>query len=227
MKCNEIISEDFDQYKPHDLLSPTPTALSAGVTQVSDMEHLAQIIKQNCSTMLAAYLAVGRPIYRGIRGSSRDVIATQIRPNRKPVQMNPEYHKALAQAFTKLGLKANRTNSIFCTADKRTASDWGDPYLVFLKDGWEGTVFDGVAYDDYAFYKLQDIARGYAADKNLLQMTDRIAELKPRAIKTTADLIGVIERGTKDIIFTGTSYIGVHGYSKDVATLLTILKSSK
>lgn len=202
-----------------------------GVKKKHTEQDIADIIAANCSTMVAAIKGARTPLLRGT-DTYRDVdvkaTMTAIRKNRRSVQMPESYHEALKEIFTKCGLVANRTNSIFCTTNPQTASAWGDPSIIFVKDGWTGTVFDKIT-DDYLYHSVADIAGDYLTGEPKEQ-DKAIADfkrLKPRSFSTAAELQQILKREYYDILITGDSYIALTLYEPNGMlnrTTLEILK---
>ena len=204
------VFELFDPHKIHNLANPKDKE----VTKVDKVEDLAAILKAQCSEILAAYKEAGNPIYRGIRGARDQVVITQIRQDRKPVEMQGDWHETLHQGFIAAGLKATRKNAIFCTSNYRIASDWGDVYAIFPKNGWTVTVFKEFK-DDYTFYKLSQLkwnkrikAAGSVEDRvNII--ADELEDMGAMNVTTSDQLAQVIKDGYEDILLTGSSYIAV------------------
>lgn len=197
---SHTVGEAFDPHGLYNVFDPRTKKIS----RVKNDDHLVAIIQQNCKIMLNAYQQTGRVLYRGIKGSDK-VITTKIRLARKPMQMNRDSHDKLHNAFIELGLKATRRNSIFCTARWDIASVWGSVYVIFVLDGWEGTIFEKQK-KDYSFFTMQHIGRGDDID----QMKKEIAKLKPKSFNSTADLVSILKSKYADIIITGDSYIAVN-----------------
>jgi hypothetical protein len=204
MKSHEFITEDnFDPYVIHDLMEPDPD-YSAPITKVEDPDKIADIIRDNCSVMLQAYQQTGKVLYRGLT-STKNVVITGIRPDRRPVQMDYDYHKTLHQLFLDAGLTATRTNSIFCSARISIANIWGSTvYAIFVKDGWTGTIFSKIK-DNYAYYAVRDIA----SRENPGQRMKEFKNLGPTSFNTSVDLAQILNKRYTDILITGSSYIGV------------------
>ena len=210
MKIDEIC-EEFDPYQLHNLQNPS----SKEVTAVKKVARLAEIIEKNCAEMLSAYRSSGKVLYRGMH-STDDAVVTRIRPNRKAVQMNNDFHDALHQGFIAAGLTATRTNSIFCTANKHVASSWGsDVYVIFVKDGWSGTIFTHIK-NDYAFYTMYDIARSYVCSSapNMKSFVSDIKREGAKNFSTANELSNILFDSYYDILITGDSYIAVKCNSK-------------
>lgn len=228
MKISELF-EEFNRYKVHDLEKPTDKE----VEKVDDVKKLAEKIRANCKTMLTAYQETGKVLYRGVKGGKANVIITGIRPDRKPVQMNLDKHKALNKYFTSKGLKVNRGNSIFVTAKQTVADDWGDVYAIFVKDGWTAQVYDK-CINTYSFYTMRDIGdklldlvvqKKVAKDKESGELQKKFAQediakfpgeidkmlarLGPREFSDAADLMTVLRKGYHEALIIGDSYIGV------------------
>lgn len=102
------------------------------------VDEVAAMIEKECKTFLKAYRSTGKYLYRGMRSTVRTIhrknstgnMFATIRKNRTPVDVEPEQHDRLEKLFTNLGLKANRKNSIFCTADRVIAKEWNSDVKV-------------------------------------------------------------------------------------------------
>lgn len=202
MKLTDLY-EKFDRYALHDLANP----IDKEVEKVTDVTVLAKKIEANCKTMLAAYRQARGYLYRGLAGASADVIATGIRPDRKPVDMDPAVHNELHDLFIDYGLKVTRKNSIFCTAYPGVADDWGTTYVIFVKDGWTGLVFDDEP-SDYSYYRIK--TAGYNLLHGDTYHAERaLQELKPREFSSSAQLAKIINREYYEALIKGDSYIAV------------------
>jgi len=221
MKIGEIVTEDFDQYEPYNIAGPVPANAPPEIWPVDKYEKLASLIESHCSQMLNAYRQAGSVLYRGIRNTDDPAIITNIRQDRKPVEMPPDAHKRLEKAYTLLGLKANRTNSIFCTSDSDTATDWGKLYVIFVKDGWSGTVFESVV-DEYVYDRIYGKATDPRYQNDIPGLAAQIKKLDPAEI-TPNNLVDVLQEGYKDLMITGTSYIALKWGSPPLKHVLEIL----
>jgi hypothetical protein len=225
MKSLEFLPliEAFDQYAMHNLADPKDKE----VTKVDELVKVAEIIEANCTTMLAAYKAASKILYRGIK-SNNPVVITNIRPDRRPVEMPKDAHDALHDAFLQLGLTATRKNSIFCTTDYGIASAWGNNvYVVFVKDGWTGTVFTKHT-TGYAFNQMQDLATDILWKKgskpgDLAKLPELINKEGPLTFNNAAGLTHILKTQYEDILITGSSYIAVKYNSPVFPKLRTIL----
>lgn len=201
MKINEIITEagKFDQYEPHDLTADNPN-----YTAIDEADKIADVIEANCGQMLEAYRNTGHVLYRGIKGANSEVVVTNIRPNRVAGYLGAKLHAKMSKYFTKLGLKANRENSIFCTTSREVASSWGDYYIIFIKDGWTGTIFNkvkrGYVYDHIAVLSPKDKFDDYNINK--------LKNLDP-VVVTPQNLDYVLYQHFQDVLITGESYIAL------------------
>lgn len=224
MKIQEIL-EAYDQYDLHDLQNPSVEEIAAA----KKAKDIAKLIKTECSEMLAAYQSTDIVLYRGMH-SEHDAVITTIRPDRQPVQMDPKMHNALHQGFLAAGLTATRSNSIFCTAQVRLAMSWGDSvYIVFVKNGWSGTVFTKSDKSDYTYYTMERIAKQFLygtspKDRTIEKMVKRINELGPVEFKTAPELIEVLQGYYADVIITGGSYIALKHESPLCEKVLKHLK---
>lgn len=189
------------------------------VQSLDDMppSEIAEIIKRECSEFVKAYTKTsGSYLYRGVKDAGRGgnyAIVGSVRTDRKPVEMPPAFHELINASMIEMGLKAHRGNSIFCTTSAVTANDWGQPFLVFVADGWVGTIFQeqshGYVYDDL-YVAAEDITyRGEDPSQAKASMIHELKKLKPRSFRTSAGLQTVIRSLYKDILITGTKYYGL------------------
>ena len=218
----------FNPYKIYDV--STPSGNSKQIPTLPNENKVIKYIEKNCSIMLDAYRKSGKVLLRGINGASKNVVMTYIRPNRNPVAMNYERHKFLTKVYDHLGMKVNRENSIFCTTSIHIAKDWGKMYVIFVKDGWTGLIFEKVK-TDYAFYKMYSIAKEYGNDYDsnnssnenlqaLNQAGKQVKSMKPKEFNSSNELQSILNTGYKDILITGENYIGI-----EYGTFTSIFKS--
>ena len=213
MKVAELLENN--QYDIHDL---SDIRNGSGLSIEGTVEGIAKYIRTNCSEMLQAYEHAELYLYRGMQSTAKRV-ATKIRPDRKPVEMNKKAHDMLHAAFIKLGLKATRTNSIFCTTKIGTAATWGPPYLIFVKNGWHGTIFENIK-KSYAFDKLQKYAD---QAKDVTDLAKLINKEHPKDFSTAAELQEVLTKQYYDILLTGDSYIGIRINAANAAFIAKLL----
>jgi hypothetical protein len=205
MKISDLFEAPVKKrYDPHDLHNALDPEHPKHVKGAVDIKGLAEMIRTQCKTMLDAYEHSSQYLYRGL-GTTAFAITTKIRQDRKPVEMDRVAHERLHAAFKDAGLEATRKNSIFCSTNLSIASQWGSGlYMIFVKDGWTGTVFENQK-KDYAFYKMQHIGKIDDAE----QIAKEVKKLKPKSFKTSAELSSVINSRYEDILITGDSYIAV------------------
>jgi hypothetical protein len=204
-----------------------------------DPKIIAKILEKECSTFVNAYRSAHKVIFRGIKELSGDVVFAEalIRPDRVPLFMPKNQHDIINEAMIKLGLKAHRGNSIFCTTYAATASDWGQEYAIFPVDGWVGTVFEkvktGYVFDkihDETYDIVQDIHKDITSHEDSVdRVVDLLSRLKPRSISNESGLVTVIKNEYDDILITGKKYyaLAMNGYdpkneANDVFAILGI-----
>lgn len=163
-----------DRYRIHSLTHPQ----SDRISRVPSDLKLANIIKSNCSSMVTAMQDSESFVFRGIKVPSgakhmTRAVATDVRSDRQPVEMDKRVHEMLNLLFVEHGLKATRSNSIFCTAKLDIADHWGTPYVIFMKDGWDGTVFTDQPHD-YSFYGLGEIGSNFISNMLEEMSTDEL-----------------------------------------------------
>lgn len=104
---------------------------------------IIKTLQKDCREVLLVYKDTypnKRYLWRG-EGTTVQMYKNTIWKKRKPLFLNQNIHDASVSAFHKLGLKANRENSIFC-ANANLASDWGaERFVIFPVDGFSVTWF--------------------------------------------------------------------------------------
>lgn len=179
------------------------------------MPALIKLIETDCSDILAAYRMTGETFFRGIKDAptNANAIDVKIRPDRKPVEMDEAWHNTLNQAFLKCGLKATRTNSIFCTTRGHLAANWGRAMIPFPRNGWNMTVFEKIS-DDYVYKTLKNLQTDSAnmAEKDIPKwLSNEIKKLGAENINGADHqaVAKVIEDYSADVLIAGQSYIAV------------------
>lgn len=181
------------------------------VAEVSEDEFFAAVSTE-CSDMVDAYkqqYSMYAFLFRGVtdasRLKSRDFISAGIRADRIPLEMNMTTHSRLHDSFLRLGLVATRKNSIFCTTNIATASDWGPPFIIFVENGWNATVFDNLREQEYAYDRLFDMPKSMSNE----EIDTVVKSLGPRNVSSVSDLEKVIDDQHFDILITGKKYYGI------------------
>lgn len=185
MKLYEIVKtkKPFSKQQFKDELAtlgnPEPTHQNELLKQnPPDKESISEIVstlKKECSEVIKIYKKVNgndkNPTKLMYRGETSDVtfFKNSIWVKRRPKYLDEFTQAASVKAFSNLGLKANRENSIFCGRFK-IASHWGtDTYVIFPVDGFDVTWFDSKDVGEYMFDKLanavEDFVSDIAADK--------------------------------------------------------------
>lgn len=223
MKIKEIITEDdeFNQYEPHNPFAPRGPLTPAEVKTVNNYKQLADIIETNCGQMLSVYRKTNKILWCRIHNVNESAVIMNIRPDRLPVEMPLKAHYRLKKVFDYLGLKANRSNSIFCTTNMQTAGDWGKPFVIFVRDGWVGTVWQSLP-DEYFFDEVYNSATDPRFANDIPGLAERIKELQPLVV-TPENLDGVLYEDFKDILITGTSYIGLRYGTEPYLNVIELL----
>ncbi len=213
MKLIELY-ENEDQYK---------------ITEMDLSEdEIADILDMKCSKMINAFKLANRCLYRGVKDlqeSSPQFASSIIRPNRNPVEMEPDKHSLICGAMEDLGLPSRR-NSLFCSADRNTSSVWGVPYILFVEDGWQGLTFDRVPTNEYSFMVLYGLARSIlnsdkTHDEKDKEMKTDIKDLKPNLIKNPSGLASILRKEHKDILITGKKYYLLKSRTMETAEVLS------
>jgi hypothetical protein len=96
------------------------------------------ILKKNCSQIWTAMVQTNKMLFRGMGEEDRPVIHAKTRIDRTTATFT-EPRKQIDAAFTDLGFKAIRTNSISTTSSYGEAGNFGDVYVILPKDGFAFT----------------------------------------------------------------------------------------
>lgn len=80
----------------------------------SGIDKIMAVLEKDYSEILEAYRQTGKFLYRGVN-CNKEIFKANIRKNRTTVEMGPANQTILHKAFIRIGLKATRKNSIFCS----------------------------------------------------------------------------------------------------------------
>lgn len=92
-------------------------------------------IEQECSDYLQAVRTSGRILYRGSKNAPEAYIGRSW-DQRKAKDSNQRAQAVFDRVIARLGFKANRGNSIFCSPRMSQAESYGKVYYVFPKNGF-------------------------------------------------------------------------------------------
>lgn len=214
MKISELFENN---YNPVPIKSPVDDFESS-------CQHLVDLLNKDYSKMVTSFRESKTVLLRGIsqigfdpRKKAKGPIAwtMKIRKDRAPVEMPAKLHAILSDIFEQLELDATRSNSIFCTTQTHIARTWGRGAVVFVKDGWSGTVFEKFK-EDYTFGELQNIADDTKTSLRKLpyvdaikQGCDKVKKLGPLAFDSVNKLNMVLTDEYHDILITGEDYIAL------------------
>ena len=122
------------------------------------IDYIIPIIKSKCSEYLPILLRDGF-LYRGIaKGEHKNRLAfrARSRDGRIPKDSELRAQELFDDALERLGISAQRNNSVFCTSYKSHAEDYGPPFLLFPCNGstysWSDTSRDLII-------KMEDLRR--------------------------------------------------------------------
>lgn len=187
---------------------------------IDSTDELIESIKKDCKDTIALYKRTNKVFLRGEQMSS-PAFVSDIRNNRKPLQMKRSQHDAINDAFKVLGLEVTRGNAIFCTTSDLISMSWGQTYIIFPKDGWKGLVFENVK-EGYVFHKLNDDIIPKAkikvpvypgASRTVLDydkefIASALQDLKPFQFSAkNADK--VLREGYQDVLIKGSGYYAI------------------
>lgn len=121
---------------------------------LAQANKIADVIAVKCAPYLKQwnrkqmlYRGVGTPLPYGQFAS-----IVNVRTNRRPTGSSKTHHTHLNKMFSGAGLKANRSNSLFCSGDKSQADMYGTPLVVFpvgeFNYTWSPNVTDAIEMED-------------------------------------------------------------------------------
>jgi hypothetical protein len=116
-------------------------------------------IEKNCSEYLSSVQQTHKFLFRGQDDALQPIFVAYPRPDRKPRNSDPEAQKLMDGYLKALGFKALRSNSIFTSTDYRQATEYGDVFAIFPKNGFSFTW--STEHDDFIMNDASDIDVDY------------------------------------------------------------------
>jgi len=137
------------------------------------IDYIIPIIRSKCSEYLPILMRDGF-LYRGIaKGEHKNRLAfrARSRDGRIPKDSEPRAQELFDDALERLGIHAQRNNSVFCTSDKIHAEDYGPPFLLFPCNGssysWSDTSRDLII-------KMKELRRYRESNPEILNLINHI-----------------------------------------------------
>lgn len=177
-------------------------------------EQIWPILEKNCSEILKVYKSAGKFLYRGVKAGNVATIKARVRTDRKPRYLHPKLQELADEVAKEMGAKALRGNSLFCSTKEDIAGTWGDAYIVFPRNGFEVTFFEGMK-DDY-MYSLLAYDVGLGDDDG---SADRIEKTKKEIEKLfiskkistkKSDMAQAMTSKTTEYLIAVDSYFGLN-----------------
>lgn len=94
-------------------------------------KNLADRLRKECSVWYSQCNGGKRMLFRGTSAAGSTFVKVKVRQDRRPMDTGQERHDAFNQIIADKGLVANRSNSLFCTTDRGTASEYGNECVIF------------------------------------------------------------------------------------------------
>lgn len=125
-------------------------------------------------------------------------------------------HNIISDVMDEMEL-ASRRNSLFCSSHIEIAELWGNLYVLFVEDGWSGTVFNNCK-DNYSWHPLSTAFKnanqkykGYDNINHYVKpdMKKAIIDLKPEKIQSSSSLSKIIDERYADVLITGEIFYGI------------------
>jgi len=124
--------------------------------------------------------------------------------------MEENFARMLAAAYETYDITAHRQNSIFTTPEISVASDWGDVYIVFPKNGYKFSYFSELKDGKYAFDLLRGACSSALFGPNGERVTDSIQQ--SAAIMEVMEDLGITQSDLPYAIKNGCEVL-IHGSS--------------
>lgn len=106
--------------------------------EILNVESYINLIKSECSVVLESCIKNKKFLYRGYRKNiGLNAFKGKPREDRKPKDTGKKIHALIDELFLLAGIKATRSNSIFCSSDYSTAESYGEVYIIFPKNGFD------------------------------------------------------------------------------------------
>lgn len=119
-------------------------------------------IEKNCSQFLKDARSVRKLLYRGQDDSRQPIFVGRPRDDREPKDSSAEAQRTLDGYLKLLGFKALRSNSIFTSANYDFASEYGNVYAIFPKNGFSFTW--STKHDDVVLHSASDVGGEESSD---------------------------------------------------------------
>lgn len=103
------------------------------------MVRYVELIQKDCSEYAQAVIATGKVLYRGSGNTSMPAYVARSRSNRSPDNTPLSIQKGFDKLLSSQGFTALRGNSIFTTSRQLQAARYGEPYIIFPKNGFSFT----------------------------------------------------------------------------------------
>ena len=171
---------------------------AANITSAS----IAGLIKRDCSQYLIAMQKAKQLIVRGMQWDEcreLDMFKGKSRAKRNPLDSDPQTQKLFDNCLVKLGFKALRSNSTFCTSNIEAASGYGLTYILFPFNSspftWSTRMNDLVLnnkdlYDVYTFVTPPKVVKGLSAlEPHLKQLLKWPGDIDPDQKKSHALMV--------------------------------------
>lgn len=174
--------------KIHEILEPgqkTPLSMD------DNNQEIINEIKQECAGYIQEATKANGWLYRGM--SKRTMLVSpdlafhgSSRTNREPKDSHPAAQKIFDYALDRLGFRALRSNSIFCTGSIDQAMAYGNAYVIFPVDGKSA-----FTYTRDSDIVLDDISSTHAFDITKYQSWHRQfeANVREHVVKARANSI--------------------------------------
>jgi hypothetical protein len=99
------------------------------------VDALVKTIAKECSQVISVYRKTDTVLLRGTNGKPKAFMGRSWN-NREPKDSSTDAQKLYDMALKSMGFTALRSNSIFTTSDTGQASNYGDVYYIFPKNGF-------------------------------------------------------------------------------------------
>ena len=153
-KMNALLNK---MRKKKEALESKKNKLSTTLTE-ADVKYFS-LIENDCSDFLKYMKKAGRMLFRGMDSNGK-VIYGRSHEKRSTMDTSENVQKRFDELLKVAGFKALRSNSIFTSGDMDHAENYGDPYMIFPKNGfnytWSEEHADWVPDEDNVYFDSSD-----------------------------------------------------------------------
>lgn len=192
-------------------LMQTPLKHILVTKSLDGFEECWEAIEKECSDIVSFYREHKKVFYRGTRRGELFFKGVP-REDRKPLDTPQVVHDALEGWLKEHGFAARRSNSLFITSDVSVTHHYGQPFVIFPKNGFQYTWFEKSRdlFDELNLFmktelrQMDNIKNDHVAVKFPPHVNEFMERVQPRNDSLVTPLMRQLE-----VMITGTEYCAV------------------